>query len=78
VAIPFRTIADSISATRTGSATGGGTAASAMSITTPITTTLLNVPKPGRWRNGTHSSITSAPMITTQVPTPRPSRRESP
>jgi len=48
------------------------------SITKPMTTTLLSVPNPGRWRRGIHSSITRTPTITTQVPTPSPRRRESP
>src|SRR3712207_7571418 len=36
------------------------------------------VPRPGRWRSGIHSSITSAPARQTQMPVPMPVLRESP
>ena len=44
----------------------------------PITKTLLTVPIPGRWRNGTQASSTTAPVITTTVPNESPVRSATP
>ena len=42
-------------------------------ITQPITTILLNVPRPGRWRRGIQSKMTKSPLSCAAVPIGTPS-----
>jgi hypothetical protein len=63
---------------RSGSASGAATTASVASTATPMTTTLLTVPSPGRWRSGIQASSTSAPTRIDTTPMVQPSRSARP
>ncbi len=52
----------------------GAKASSIACRTKPKTTTLLSVPRPGRWRSGIQKSNSSAPIKQTQMPVPMPVR----
>jgi hypothetical protein len=78
VATPFSTTPAAITTARTAKTCGGATTASTMSITAPISTTLHNVPNPGRCRNGSHASSTIAPTMIDHVPVCIPIRGASP
>ncbi len=52
----------------------GAKASSIACRTSPKTTTLLSVPRPGRWRSGIQKSSSSAPTKHTQMPVPMPVR----
>ena len=41
-------------------------------MTRPMTTTLLSVPSPGRWRSGSQTARTQAPTMIDHVPTASP------
>ena len=66
------------SAIRPAIASTCGTSASAVSTATPMTTTLLTVPSPGRWRSGIQQRSTSPPTTTVTVPSDHPSRWDRP
>lgn len=78
VATPLSATPLTSTTTRTTSWCGDGTSVSTASMTSPITTTLLSVPIPGRCRIGIQNSMTAAPTMTVHVPTCIPLSRASP
>jgi hypothetical protein len=72
VAAPQSRTPASMSATRHGVACTRGSHIKEAFIETPMRTTLLIVPMPGRCRSGIQSSSTAAPTMITNVPIARP------
>ena len=68
----------SIRPTRGAGASMSGSTRSAASTASPMTTTLLTVPRPGRSRSGIQLSSTSSPTAMVTVPRLHPSCRASP
>jgi hypothetical protein len=74
VATPLSSTPPARNTTRTASAPGVGSRASAASTLTPRIVTLATVPAPGRRRSGTQASSTSAPTPVTTQPKRSPVR----
>ncbi len=68
VAKAFSTIPDTMASDRISRPSRCGNSADVESTATAITTTLLTVPRPGRWRSGIHISSTATPVIAVMVP----------
>ena len=67
-AIPFSTTALTIISTRTSKSSGVTMSHRPRSAASPITITLLTVPRPGFCRSGIQSSKTTAPTTIVTVP----------
>ena len=66
------------SAARVEASCAGANTSSIACRTRPSTTTLLRVPRPGRWRSGIQKSNNNAPTRQTQTPVPMPVSFERP
>lgn len=78
VAIPQSTMPVTIAPIRQPIACTRGSQSRLRFIDTPMSTTLLIVPRPGSWRSGIHSSRTAAPTTITTVPIASPRWRARP
>ena len=78
VATPLSTTPETSRTIRIASRSGAGKAASVASTARPMTTTLLTVPIPGRWRSGIQASSTSAPTTIVTMPNERGTRSAMP
>ena len=78
VATAFSSTPATTRATRRAIPSTCGRTARDASTASPITSTLLTVPTPGRCRSGIHSSSTSAPTTIETVPSEPPMLRATP